>query len=186
MTTNSAPGDYGTIVSPGTVRIERLLPGPIERIWSYLTDSDKRRLWMASGAIELCVGGKADHVFRNSNLAEKGEAPPPKYAHHAGEVCFGGHVRECRPPRVLAYTWNDGSDDPSEVRFELSERADKVLLVVTHRQLAQREMMISVAGGWHAHLDILRDLLEARRPSGGFWATHASLEAEYEQRIPSG
>jgi uncharacterized protein YndB with AHSA1/START domain len=186
MNRKPEPTDYGAIVSPGTVRIERLLPGPIERIWSYLTDSDKRGLWMAGGVIELGVGGKADHVFRNSELGDGGEAPPPKYAHHAGEVCFGGHVRECRPPRILAYTWNDGTDDPSEVRFELSERGDKVLLVVTHRQLAQRDMMISVAGGWHAHLDLLRDVLEARTPRGAFWSTHASLEAEYERRIPPG
>jgi uncharacterized protein YndB with AHSA1/START domain len=26
--------DYGVIVGPGTVRFERLLPGPIERVWS--------------------------------------------------------------------------------------------------------------------------------------------------------
>ena len=28
---------YGVVTEPGTVRIERLLPGPAERIWSYLT-----------------------------------------------------------------------------------------------------------------------------------------------------
>ena len=33
------------------VRFERLLPGPIERVWAYLTESDKRSLWLASGAM---------------------------------------------------------------------------------------------------------------------------------------
>ena len=32
----------GTSTEPGTVRLERLLPGPIERAWAYLTESDKR------------------------------------------------------------------------------------------------------------------------------------------------
>jgi hypothetical protein len=34
--------DYGVVTAPDTVHLERLLPGPIERVWSYLTDSEKR------------------------------------------------------------------------------------------------------------------------------------------------
>lgn len=175
--------DYGGVTAPGTVRIERLLPGPAERIWSYLTDSGKRHLWMASGAMQLHVGGKVEHVFRNEDFGS--ETPPEKYAQFAGEVLQFGHVLACDPPRLLAYTWNEGTDDPSEVCFELKPLGDKVLLVVTHRQLVDRDMMVSVAAGWHAHLDILRDLL-AERPIGPYWDTHMRLEAEYERRIPPG
>ena len=28
---------FATMPAPATVRIERLLPGPIERVWAYLT-----------------------------------------------------------------------------------------------------------------------------------------------------
>jgi len=59
------------------------------------------------------------------------------------------------------------------------------LLVVTHRRLADHDAIISVAAGWHTHLDILLDRLEDREPAG-FWATHTRLEAEYERRIPTG
>ncbi|MEU7678310.1 hypothetical protein AB0C42_26245, partial [Micromonospora taraxaci] len=45
--------DYGMIIEPGTLRIQRLLPGPIERVWAYLTESDKRATWLASGAMKL-------------------------------------------------------------------------------------------------------------------------------------
>lgn len=31
------------LVAPDTLRIERILPGPIERIWPFLTESDKRK-----------------------------------------------------------------------------------------------------------------------------------------------
>lgn len=32
----------GVVIAPGTIRFERLLPGPIERIRDYLTEPDKR------------------------------------------------------------------------------------------------------------------------------------------------
>jgi uncharacterized protein YndB with AHSA1/START domain len=49
---------YGVIVDTGTVRFERLVPGPIERVWSYLVDADKRSQWLAFGQLEPKVGGK--------------------------------------------------------------------------------------------------------------------------------
>jgi uncharacterized protein YndB with AHSA1/START domain len=36
------------------VRFERLLPGPIERVWDYLTKPDLQRTWLAESATELC------------------------------------------------------------------------------------------------------------------------------------
>ena len=38
--------DYGELLDESTVRFERLLPGPIDRVWSYLTKSDKRAQWL--------------------------------------------------------------------------------------------------------------------------------------------
>ena len=46
MTTATLSG-YGELIEPATVRIERMLPGPIERVWDYLTDSDLRAQWLA-------------------------------------------------------------------------------------------------------------------------------------------
>jgi uncharacterized protein YndB with AHSA1/START domain len=46
-----------TFVKPSTVRIERLLPGPVERVWAYLTESTKRATWLAAGEFDLRVGG---------------------------------------------------------------------------------------------------------------------------------
>ena len=51
--------EYGVITHPDTVRLERLLPGPIERVWDYLTDSKKRGTWLATGTMDLRVGGKS-------------------------------------------------------------------------------------------------------------------------------
>jgi hypothetical protein len=68
------------------------------------------------------------------------------------------------------------------VRFELSPHGGQVRLVVTHSRLTEREGMLSVAAGWHTHLDILRDRMDGRPPQG-MWRTHTRLEAEYARRL---
>ena len=45
------PDAYGTLIEPATLKIERLLPGPIERVWAYLTDSELRRVKVQSHII---------------------------------------------------------------------------------------------------------------------------------------
>ena len=32
-------GAYGVLTEPATLKIQRLLPGPIERVWAYLTEA---------------------------------------------------------------------------------------------------------------------------------------------------
>lgn len=178
-----ASADYGRVIAPDAVRIERLLPGPIERVWSYLTEESKRRLWMASGTIGSAEGAPVEHIFRHSELTKDGDRPPEKYANHAGEVRKHGHVLAWEPPHLLAYSWEEGTDTPSEVRFELSVRGDKVLLIVTHTRIANRAIMTSFSAGWHVHLDLLRALLEGEQPSA-FWSKFTELEQQYEARIP--
>ena len=56
MNSTTRPDAYGELIEPTTLRIQRLLPGPIERIWAYLTDSELRRKWLAAGAMEMKVG----------------------------------------------------------------------------------------------------------------------------------
>lgn len=176
--------EYGVITAHDTVRLERVLPGPIERIWEYLTNPVKRGQWLAAGEMELRVGGRVEHVFRNSEMTGHHDAPPPKYADSDGHVVHG-RVIACDPPRLLAYTWSGPSDESSEVRFELSPYGNEVHLRVIHSRLATRDDLISVAAGWHAHLGILAARLASESPEA-FWVTHARLEADYESRIPTG
>jgi uncharacterized protein YndB with AHSA1/START domain len=60
--------DFGVITEAGSVRFERVLSAPIERVWSFLTDSEKRGKWLATGAMELRPGGKAELTWDNSRL----------------------------------------------------------------------------------------------------------------------
>ena len=46
-----------TVIEPGTVKLERLLPGPIERVWAYITESDKRAKWLCAGEFDQQFSG---------------------------------------------------------------------------------------------------------------------------------
>jgi uncharacterized protein YndB with AHSA1/START domain len=173
---------YGTVTGPGEVRFERLLPGPIERVWAYLTESEKRGKWFAAGPMELKPSGKLELIFRNSELSHHNEPTPEKYQKYEGYKSTG-QVMRCEPPRILSFLWDEEKGDPSEVTFELTARGKEVLLVLTHRRLATRGNMVGVSGGWHLHLAILADILNGVTPRP-FWSNHAKLEAEYEKRIP--
>ena len=65
-----------TLIKPSTIRYERLLPGPVERVWAYLTESKKRATWLAAGEFDLRVGGKARLKFDNEKLPNEGAVPP--------------------------------------------------------------------------------------------------------------
>lgn len=181
MTT--ATSDHGVITEAGVIRFERLLPGPIERVWGYLADSDKRRTWLASGPIELRPGGALEMTWRNSELAGSDETTPEKFAQYEG-YSMTGRVIDADPPHLLAFTWPEEDGSESEVAFELAERDGKVLLTLTHRKLGTRGLMVGVAGGWHSHLAVLQARLEGRDPPP-FWAMVERLEGDYEARIPA-
>jgi uncharacterized protein YndB with AHSA1/START domain len=176
--------DYPEVVSPTEIRFERLLPGPIENVWSYLTDSRKRGEWLASGPMELRVGGKVALRFKHSELSPLQAPPPERFTkmdaegHNAEET-----ITELDPPRRLAFTWDGQGDDPSEVVFELAPRGDKVLLTLTHRKLPNDAERIGTAGGWHCHLTILVEKLEGRTPPA-FWDVFGKIDAEYANGIP--
>lgn len=171
--------DYCVVTEPGTVRLERVLPGPIEHVWAYLTESEKRGKWLASGQIELRVGGRVELAFHHADLSAE-KTTPDRYKDAEGYE-MRGRVTRCDPPRLLSYTWDEKSGN-SEVSFELTPRGADVVMVLTHRRLGDRATMVSVASGWHAHVGILIDNLHGVEPRR-FWSEHARLEAEYEKRI---
>ncbi len=47
MNERVAPGAYGALIEPATLKIERILPGPVGRVWAYLTEGALRRKWLA-------------------------------------------------------------------------------------------------------------------------------------------
>jgi len=173
---------HGQFNGPTEVRLVRLLPGPIERVWAYLTDPEKRARWLCGGAVAQTAGGKIEFAMHHAKLAP-GETPPARYQHvHDPGVTFEGRVLRCEPPRLLVHTF--GGDD-SEVTFELTPQGSQVLLVLTHRVKGEDlPDLHNYASGWHSHVALLLAELEgAARPP--FWATHLRLVAEYEKLRPA-
>jgi uncharacterized protein YndB with AHSA1/START domain len=74
----------GRIIGPGTLRFERLLPGPIERVWEFFTDPEKRARWFCGGRMEPRVGGRFDLEFDHRRISDHPEPTPDSLAGHAG------------------------------------------------------------------------------------------------------
>ena len=168
-----------TVVEPGTVKVERLLPGPVERAWAYITDSEKRAKWLAAGEFDLRVGGKVRLEFDNSRLPNE-KNMPAKYK-DLGKGQFEGVITRLEPLRLLAHTWNMGELD-SEVTYELAPRGKDVLLTIVHRRVQPRDLVLSIMSGWDVHTGILADILNGVEPRP-FWATHSKVEKEYAAAV---
>ena len=171
--------EYGVVTEARTIRMERLLPGPIERVWDYLTDSTKRGKWFATGKMDLRVGGSVEFFFNHADLSAE-KTPPAKHKDKACGVSMAGTITAYDPPRLLSFTFGKAG----EVTFELTPKGKDVLLVLTHHKLKDRAMMVGVSSGWHSHLAILIDVLNGDEPRP-FWTTVAKMEAEYEKRLPA-
>jgi uncharacterized protein YndB with AHSA1/START domain len=132
----SEPGWMG---GAAMVRFERILPGPIERVWEFVTDTARLPQWFGNGMIEPRAGGAVS--FMDGHIR--------------------GVVTQWDPPRKLAYTWNvtnpgaDRSDYPeSYLTITLEPRGDEVLLTLTHLPVLERFEKQN-AMGWHTYLDML-------------------------------
>jgi uncharacterized protein YndB with AHSA1/START domain len=169
---------YAERIAPDTVRLERLLPGPIERAWAFLTEADKRARWLAGGEWELRVGGRVQLEFAHDRL--QSEPTPAKYRDMP--MSFSGQVLRIDPPRLIEFTWMESEGVTTVVTFELAERGSQVALTITHRGIHGRDELLDISGGWDVHVGILEDVLADRRPRG-FWSTHDRVTAEYARRF---
>ncbi|WP_119303673.1 SRPBCC family protein [Dongia deserti] len=173
----ATPDPYGVLTEADTLEIRRLLPGPIERVWTYLTESELRRQWLAAGHMELKVGAPVAFVWRNDELTDP---PGQRPAGFGDEHRMQSRITELDPPRKLAIVW-EGSGD---VSFELEPKGDKVLLTVIHRRLPNRVSLLNHGAGWHMHLDLLVARVSGVEPAP-FWDGFSRLLQEYDRRLPA-
>jgi len=144
-----------------TVRFERLLPGPLERVWEFISDPKLLPGWFGEARIEPRTCG----AFKLMD----------------GHV--QGVVTQWKPGRKLAYTWNvfvpDNVDSPypeSYVTFELAARGENVALTLTHVPVLERFEKQN-AMGWHTFLDMLGAGVrgEAVKPRGEYMKRNALI-----------
>jgi uncharacterized protein YndB with AHSA1/START domain len=174
--------NFGKRIDAHTVRFERLLPGPVEKIWAYLTDDQKRSEWFAGGALPSKVGETFQLKFKHSDLSPN-QAPPPERFKDMDVKGFVATERllALEPMRRLAYTFGEENPPPSEVEFALMPEGDKVRLTLTHRKIPDRAYAVNVSGGWHSHLSILQYKAEGKVPPA-FWDVWRETEHTYEER----
>jgi uncharacterized protein YndB with AHSA1/START domain len=125
----------------GGLRFERRLAHPPQRVWRAITDSADLAAWLiADGSVDAREGGAVLLRWSDTEVAR-------------------GVVTRCEPPHLLEYTWQEGEQPESVVRFELTPVTDGTLLVLTHMRIESRA---GFGAGWHAHLDLLAGLLDGR------------------------
>ena len=136
MNAPTNPDVYGTLIEPTTLKIQRMLPGPIERVWAYLTDSELRRKWLAAGAMEMQVGAPFELVWRNDELTDPpGERP----AGFGDEHRMQSRITELDPPRKLCFAWKDSGD----VSIELEAKGDEVRFLATDLEAGLRSQCVA-------------------------------------------
>lgn len=168
----------GKMITPDTLYFERRLPGPLERVWAFLTESEKRGKWLATGEMELFEGGKVNLLFHHSDLSPEAGAPPEKFRAMEAGHSFTGKVLKIDPPHLLSFTWEGGS----EVTFELERDGEEVVLLLTHRKLpADAATRGNNTTGWHTHLDILTARFTGQTPPN-FWRQWALVEERYRKQ----
>jgi uncharacterized protein YndB with AHSA1/START domain len=174
--TQAAIDAYGVLTGPTTLKIERLLPGPIERVWDWITQSELRRRWLAAGEMALEEGGAVELVWHNDELTDPpGTRPEGMGAEHR----MSGTILAVDPPRRLAYDW----PGVGEVTMELTPQGSEVLLTLTHCRIPDPGTRLSVSAGWHSHLDLLVARLRGIKPAP-HWDHFNALKAAYQARLP--
>lgn len=166
---------YGVVSEDATLTLERLLPGPIDRIWSYLVNSDLRRQWLAAGAMEQRVGAPVDLVWRNDELTDPPGTRPDGMDEEHRMTC---EVLEFDAPHRLAISWGSTGG----VTFTLREQGAHVLLTIAHRRVADATVLLNVSAGWHSHVDVLEAKLRGTSPTP-HWDNFVRLRGEYTARL---
>ena len=85
--------------------------------------------------------------------------------------------------RVLSHSWNwDGNE--TEATYTLTPQGKDVLLVIVHKRLKPRDLVVAVMAGWDTHTGILEDNLRGVKPRP-FYTEHSRLEKVYEPAVPA-
>lgn len=161
-----------------TLRFERHLRHPIDKVWYVLTDEAETGYWFPGRIVgPREVGARVRFAFDpkppgvvDDTLAAL-IAEKQKAFENAPPEVFYGTVLAFEPPRVFALEW--GGD---VARFELTPAGDATRLVFVYTFVEADAADISA--GWHVSLDWLEQRLTPGAPPTTA-AEFKALEASY-------
>ena len=154
--------------APDTIRLERLLDAPVDKVWRYLTEAELRRDWFMGGT-DARADGEFALVIDHDNLSSDDSRPPENYSKMKGST-WNEKVLRFEPPRLLATTFQGGKG--GTVTYELSPEGDATRLVLTHSGIQSGTGALDFGSGWTSHLTVLQEKLAGRNVRD-FWALHA-------------
>ena len=130
------------------IRIERVLPATIDRVYAAWTRPELLSRWYCPNP-DLKMEAEAD-------LRVGGE-----YVVKMGPHVVRGTYTELDEPRLVAFTWKwDGTDGPdTRVRVELSSVDGGTRMLLTHTGLDDAEDVANHLMGWEGNLERLPVLL---------------------------
>lgn len=169
------------LVSDVQLEITRILPATCERVWEYLTDPELRQKWFCAGATGNAPGQEFVMDFDHSRISD---SDPPQSVNCSNDpIVVRGIISTYEPPHKLAYRWpGESEEDESLVTIELTQQGEYTRLHLVHSRLTNPEFQKGASAGWHAHLDLLLDLIEGKE-ARDFWEHFGNVQAEYEQLI---
>ena len=172
----------GRFAGPRAVRFDRFLPAPPERVWAFLTQSDKRALWLAAGDMPTEPGTAFELRFANGTLTRGTPPRQDRLKAFDGPISSSHVLLEMDPPRRVAFSWGGQREPGSRVTFELEAAGAGTKLTVIHERLPDARETVMVSSGWHTHLAVLADVLAERR-TVDFWPLFEELETLYGGRV---
>lgn len=128
-----AEGSVHETADGWTVRFERQLTRPVDKVWAMLTGLDAP----TPDAAELVVGGPAPLPATN-------------------EYVSAGVISAVDPRALLEYYWQFEGKPAGRVRWEFSEGPGGARVVLTHTlPRALRDQRSTALAAWHTHLEVL-------------------------------
>lgn len=165
-------------VAPDTIRLERLLDAPPEKVWRYLTEAELRQQWFMGGT-DATPGGEFDLLVDHDKLSTDEVPYPEGYAGFKGTVWTEKVIR-FEPPRLLETTFQSGKN--GTVTYELFPEGGKTRLVLTHSGIVSPVGAQDFGSGWNSHLTVLEEKL-AGRSVRNFWELHAKSREEVRKAL---
>lgn len=160
-------------ITPHSLRFERLLNAPLEKVWRFLVEPELRARWFMAGPTDLRVGGTIGMSMRHDALSDDNVPTPERYQPYLGHA-WEERITRLEPPHLLAFTWENG--EAGEVCIELTAVGNKTRLLLTHTGLRGPEDAVDFGGGWLSHLAALeRRIVDQGVPN--YWLLHDEAEA---------
>lgn len=142
-----------------SIRLEFVLPVPIEVAWSHLAEAELLSAWLSAEV----TGELAESEQIDVQLASESPLSPLL------GTTLSGAVDQFTPPQHLTFTLKTlGGEEgvATHVAFELEEKSDapgKTVLTLTQTRV-ETEKRPDFALAWLTHLEVLQDRLKGEVP----------------------